>query len=146
MMGTQTLTDAGARALVELKQDTQIAAGARAMIRRAMVMDGYTAPSRTTKDAPHLATWAVQHPDLIAPRVAAGFERAAQAWVRGNNSGNNNGLAAGERECNVQRRMAALVCGLFGIERVDFPGLYPTFHRAGRTWYTGDEARALRGE
>lgn len=141
-----TLTDAGIAALYKLAEDTQIAAGARAMIRRAMALDGYSTPSRTTQDAPHLATWAVQHPDLIAPRVAAGFERAAQAWTRGNNSGNNAGLAAGERECAVQRRMAALVCGLFGIERVDFPGLYPTFHRAGRTWYTGDEARALKGE
>lgn len=146
MASETTTTDVGHRALEALRQDTQTAAGARALIRRALARTGFTATSGGAADADSLASWALRNPELIGPSVASMFERAAQEWTEGNNSGSEWKLSVMERRCEETRKQAALVCGLFGIERVDFPGLYPTFHRAGRTWYSGDEIRALKGE
>jgi predicted cobalt transporter CbtA len=146
-----TTTETGRQALAALGLDTRTAAGARALIRRAMTREGVqpehaSTPARAQAQAPLLAVWALQHPDKIALAVAAGFERAAQQWTEGNNSGDPRTLDLMDARCDETRRQVGLVCGLFGIERLDFPGLYPTYHRGTRTWYSGDELRALKGE
>jgi hypothetical protein len=54
------------------------------------------------------------------------FERAAQAWVRGNNSGNGAKLEAGEKRCDKLRGEAEELLKPLGI-KCDYPGLYPSF-------------------
>jgi len=54
------------------------------------------------------------------------FERAAQAWVRGNNSGDSIMLARCDRRCDALRRQAESLLKPLGIV-VDYPGLYPSF-------------------
>lgn len=54
------------------------------------------------------------------------FERAAQAWVNGNNSGDPRLLARGEKRCDMLRRQAEQLLKPLGIV-VDYPGLYPSF-------------------
>lgn len=54
------------------------------------------------------------------------FNRAALAWERGNNSGNNEKLKRGYALCDKYRQEAIKLLAPLGIE-VDFPGLYPSF-------------------
>jgi hypothetical protein len=61
------------------------------------------------------------------------FERAAKAWVHGNNSGDSGKLATGERLCQAYREEAERLLEPLGIA-VDYPGLYPSF-KVGRFDY-----------
>jgi hypothetical protein len=54
------------------------------------------------------------------------FNRAASAWVRGNNSGNNATLSRCNLLCDRLRRDAEALLKPLGIA-VDYPGLYPSF-------------------
>lgn len=54
------------------------------------------------------------------------FERAAKAWVRGNNSGNSKTMERCNTLCERLRRDAESVLTPLGIQ-VDYPGLYPSF-------------------
>ncbi len=54
------------------------------------------------------------------------FERAARAWVRGNNSGDSDINRRCVKQCDDYRRKAEALLTPLGIE-VDYPGLYPSF-------------------
>jgi hypothetical protein len=62
----------------------------------------------------------------LADQAERLFERAARAWVRGNNSGDSLLLERGYRQCDDYRRKAEALLKPLGIE-VDYPGLYPSF-------------------
>ncbi len=122
-------------------------AGARALIKRAMRRSGLDIEPDTSPDL--LASWARQ--PSSAPEIARGlmgqFERAADKWVEGNNSGDARRLEACNDECDNLRDQAEIVCAVLGL-RVDYPGLYPTFMREHGTYYfsLNDIIRAIRGE
>ncbi|MES2367362.1 MAG: hypothetical protein V4563_15910 [Pseudomonadota bacterium] len=68
------------------------------------------------------------------------FERAARAWVRGNNSGN----AAVTypkclKLCERYRNEAEALLTPLGIE-IDYPGLYPSFTVAGYSYHSTESA------
>lgn len=54
------------------------------------------------------------------------FDKAAAAWVRGNNSGDQKLLERGDKQCDKLRRDAEKLLTPLGIV-VDYPGLYPSF-------------------
>ena len=63
---------------------------------------------------------------FLADQADKLFERAAQAWVQGHNSGKNESLIRFENKCRELRRKAEVLLEPLGIE-VDYPGLYPSF-------------------
>lgn len=66
----------------------------------------------------------------LVKRADALFERAAKAWVHGNNSGDSGKLATGERLCEAYRQEAVEILAPLRIA-VDYPGLYPSFKVGG---------------
>lgn len=54
------------------------------------------------------------------------FDKAAAAWVRGNNSGNTATMDRCNTQCDKLRRDAEKLLTPLGIV-VDYPGLYPSF-------------------
>jgi hypothetical protein len=62
----------------------------------------------------------------LADRADRLFRRAALAWERGNNSGNDAALKLGENQCEKLRNQAEALLKPLGIV-VDYPGLYPSF-------------------
>lgn len=91
--------------------------------------------------------WHVSQLELHAEHIAQLFEAAAQAWVDGNNSGNDRKMEAGNRKCDKLRKEAENICRSYGLEEFDYPGLYPTFKRNGVAYHfqESDLIRALRG-
>ncbi len=67
------------------------------------------------------------------------FERAAQAWIRGNNSGNNDTMKRCNALCERYRNRAEALLTPLGIE-VDYPGLYPSFKVAGFEHHSTESA------
>lgn len=63
---------------------------------------------------------------FLAEKVENLFERAAAAWVNGNNSGNPAALTRGEKRCEELREQAEALLAPLKIV-VDYPGLYPSF-------------------
>ncbi len=64
------------------------------------------------------------------------FNRAAQAWVRGNNSGDSEELSNQERIAakfhgNAEKLLRDLNMGI----TVTYPGLYPVYHMNDRDYY-----------
>lgn len=62
----------------------------------------------------------------LAEKADKLFTRAANAWVRGNNSSNSTTLAQCEKICEGLRDNAEALLKPLGIV-VDYPGLYPSF-------------------
>ena len=75
------------------------------------------------------------------------FERAARAWVRGNNSGDNDIMRRCNGQCDRYRDEAEALLKPLGIE-VDYPGLYPSFTVAGFAHHTteSDVSAALEAQ
>lgn len=109
-----------------------IEAGRRTIIKRAMRKVGLEVENDASDD--YLNQWAKGHPGYLVDPLTAAFERAAQAWIRGNNSGDNAGLREGEAECDRCRQQAESVLTLFGVT-ADYPGLYPTFEHGGHCYH-----------
>lgn len=63
------------------------------------------------------------------------FAQAANAWVRGNNSGDTKKNKKAVLLCRKLRDEAEALLSPLGI-KVDYPGLYPTFKVRGFTEYT----------
>ena len=63
---------------------------------------------------------------FLADKCESLFNRAARAWVNGNNSGNMTAMKRGDRRCAKLRKEAEQLLAPFGII-VDYPGLYPSF-------------------
>ena len=63
--------------------------------------------------------------NAIAKKANRLFNRAANAWVRGNNSGNPEMLKRCEMRCDTIRREAEELLAPFKI-LCDYPGLYPS--------------------
>jgi hypothetical protein len=63
---------------------------------------------------------------FLAEKCEKLFERAAQAWVSGNNSGDNAYNKRAVVRCDKFRTEAEALLKPYGIE-VDYPGLYPSF-------------------
>ncbi len=72
---------------------------------------------------------------FLADQAERLFERAAQAWTAGNNSGKNEALVRYENKCSEYRRKAEALLEPLGIE-VDYPGLYPSFKVNGFEHYS----------
>lgn len=72
---------------------------------------------------------------FLAEKAERLFNRAATAWVRGNNSGD---MATNTRcviQCAKLRSEAEALLSPLGIE-VDYPGLYPSFTVKGYAEYS----------
>lgn len=67
------------------------------------------------------------------------FLRAARAWERGNNSGNDRGMERGVAQCGKLRDQAEALLAPLGIV-VDYPGLYPSFTVGGYSCHTTESA------
>lgn len=67
------------------------------------------------------------------------FERAARAWVRDTNSGNNDMMRRCNKQCDDYRRKAEALLAPLGIE-VDYPGLYPSFKVNGFEEHSTEQA------
>ncbi len=63
------------------------------------------------------------------------FDRAANAWTRGSNSGNGEKYKADQARCQKLRKEAEALLAPFGIA-CDYPGLYPSFRVYGYDHYT----------
>lgn len=63
------------------------------------------------------------------------FTRAASAWVRGSNSGNNIEVTKQNALAQRKRDEAEKLLAPLGIE-IDYPGLYPSFKVNGFTEHT----------
>lgn len=72
---------------------------------------------------------------FLADRAQKLFDRAANAWCRGNNSGNNEYLHKCEKRCETLRSKAEALLKPLAIE-VDYPGLYPSFKVKGFWHYS----------
>jgi hypothetical protein len=74
------------------------------------------------------------------------FRRAANAWVRGNNSGDSVAHSHGTAQCERFRDKAEELLTPLGIA-VDYPGLYPSFTVHGFAYHTTESAvsAALEG-
>jgi len=110
-------------------------AGARCIVKRSMRKvaraNGVPVPAAITRYTPaELAAWALANPLPVLAACVAAMERAADHWIRGNNSGNSDAHAEGCRQCDWLREDATVVLALWEIV-VDFPGLFPTYSRAG---------------
>jgi hypothetical protein len=66
----------------------------------------------------------------LADKCEKLFQRAALAWVRGNNSGNSAALTRGEALCDKYRAQAEALLQPVGIA-CNYPGLYPVFTTRG---------------
>jgi len=71
----------------------------------------------------------------LSERVEKLFNRAANAWVRGNNSGDTKTMNRCNHLCGQLRRDAEALLKPLKIE-VDYPGLYPSFKVNGFCEYT----------
>jgi hypothetical protein len=71
----------------------------------------------------------------LAKEAEGLFNRAAQAWIRGNNSGNSEYLEHSSKACDKLRAKGQTLLDPHGIT-ADFPGLYPVFEVAGRQYHT----------
>jgi hypothetical protein len=72
---------------------------------------------------------------FLAKQADRLFNRAASAWVRGNNSGNSETLTRCETQCDKYRRRAEALLAPLEIV-TDYPGLYPSFTVNGRAEYS----------
>ena len=72
---------------------------------------------------------------FLADKAEALFQKAARAWERGNNSGDNDTLRRCNNQCDDYREKAEAILKPMGIE-TDYPGLYPSFMVRGGTYYT----------
>ena len=81
----------------------------------------------------------LQQANALIQRADGLFRRAALAWERGNNSGNNAELERGEKQCDAIRSRAETLLQPLGIA-CDYPGLYPSLTVKGRTFYTVESA------
>lgn len=73
-------------------------------------------------------------PAVVAHGVAHWFEAAAQAWIRGNNSGDNRTMEAAQLNCDNLRDRGERTLKLWSVS-VDYPGLYPSFEWNGQHYY-----------
>ncbi len=67
------------------------------------------------------------------------FNRAANAWTRGNNSGDNEYNRKCQKQCHNARTRAEELLAPFGIV-VDYPGPYPSFTVGGFSYHSTDTA------
>jgi hypothetical protein len=67
------------------------------------------------------------------------FERAARAWERGNNSGDDHWMRHYCGQCDRYRQRAEALLTPLGIT-VDYPGLYPSFTVAGYSYHDTQSA------
>jgi len=67
------------------------------------------------------------------------FERAARAWVRGNNSGDSDVMRRCNKQCDDYRNKAEALLAPLGIA-VDYPGLYPSFTVGGFGYHSTESA------
>lgn len=74
-------------------------------------------------------------PMILSEKVEKLFDRAAKAWVNGNNSGNSVALRRGEARCDKLRAEAEALLAPLGI-KCDYPGLYPSFTVKGFAEYS----------
>lgn len=109
------------------------------IIRAAIGVVVNEAPTRTLES--QVRTAAALKPAIVARSLARLFETAAQAWTRGNNSGDNPTMKAAQLNCDLLRERAERVLKLWSV-RVDYPGLYPSFEWNGEHYY--DTERLLR--
>jgi hypothetical protein len=63
------------------------------------------------------------------------FNRAANAWIHGNNSGSNEIVKQDNAKCDRLRREAETLLKPLGIV-VDYPGLYPSFTVRGYEYHS----------
>jgi hypothetical protein len=70
-------------------------------------------------------------PAIVADYLDKVFHRAADAWARGNNSGNSETMTRCDKQCEKLRKEAEQVLQLWKI-KVDYPGLFPCFEWNGR--------------
>ena len=66
------------------------------------------------------------------------FNKAAKAWVRGNNSGDNDILEQCDKLSDKHQNYAESLLSPYGIT-VDYPGLYPVYHYKNMDYYTVHE-------
>jgi len=107
-----------------------IAAGARVIAKRTARISGDPIP----KTDDECKAYALRHPVTIAKAVFSWYAAGANAWIKGNNSGDNDTMAECELLCDRKRAQADTVLSWFGV-KTDYPGLYPTFMRDGETVY-----------
>ncbi len=107
------------------------------MIRRAKGQLEHDLATPTLEE--HVRNIAEVAPLIVADAIEDGWERAANQWTAGNNSGNPETLRLMEAECDLTQATWARVCRLFGII-VQFPGLYPICIVKGRTYYSALQA------
>ena len=62
------------------------------------------------------------------------FHKAADAWERGNNSGDNDTLVCYDSLSDGYQKHAEIILKPLGIT-VDYPGLYPIYHYKDRDFY-----------
>lgn len=73
-----------------------------------------------------MKTMTVQQAVFLAEKAEHLFNRAANAWINGNYSGDGAKLTRGEKQCDKLREQAEALLAPLKIE-VDYPGLYPSF-------------------
>jgi hypothetical protein len=118
--------------------------GARVIVKRASREVG--GPLTLDSTPMQVESWARANLDAVAIQLRRWFERAAKAWVDGNNSGSAKLLKAGDVECDRLRFQAERLLGIFGVW-CRYPGLYPTYHtNKGGHWQFGQEANAMANE
>lgn len=83
----------------------------------------------------HLRLVAANAPKLAADFIEAMFNRAAECWIAGNNSGDSRTMEAKSAECDFIRTAAERVLALWGIG-TDYPGLYPSFTLGGYEFHS----------
>lgn len=72
------------------------------------------------------------------------FRLAANSWVRGNNSGNNEILKKENAKSSRQRRTAEkILLEIFPKIKIHYPGLYPAFEIDGRWYYRTEDLKTL---
>ena len=93
-------------------------------IRAAGGKPGYTEPNEALEAQFKMACAA--KPDAVALVLENLAHESAQAWVRGNNSGDSETMRIAERESNRLGLAIERVMGLLSVS-VNWPGLYPSF-------------------
>jgi hypothetical protein len=117
----------------------QIEAGYRVALKRIIraAVGAVDNEADTTVLEAQVRTIARTAPAVVARGVDGWFKSAAQAWTRGNNSGDSRILEAEDLNCDKLRDRAERVLRLWSV-KCDYPGLYPCFTRNGQTYYAAE--------
>ncbi len=109
-------------------RSTQTEAQYRVALKRILRVTGVVVESNATtaEIERRIKALAKIAPKIVALQIHQIFVRAARAWERGNNSGDNATLDSENENCDRLRELGERILKIWGVA-ASYPGLYPVF-------------------